>query len=80
MGYIQELRELVGHRKLIAAGARAVIRDESGAVLFQRRGDFKLWGLPAGAMELGESVWETLCREVMEETGLTVVRARPFAI
>lgn len=80
MGYIQELRELVGHRKLIAAGARAVIRDESGAVLLQRRGDFGIWGLPAGGVELGESVWDALCREVREETGLTVLRARPFAV
>jgi 8-oxo-dGTP pyrophosphatase MutT (NUDIX family) len=80
MDYIRELRAFVGHRPLIAAGARAVIRDASGAVLMQRRGDFKVWGLPAGAMEIGESVFETLCREVLEETGLIVVRARPFAI
>ena len=80
MGYIQELRAAIGHRPLIAAGARAIIRDASGAILMQRRGDFGIWGLPAGAMEIGESVYQTLCREVLEETGLTVVRARPFAV
>jgi 8-oxo-dGTP pyrophosphatase MutT (NUDIX family) len=80
MGYIEELRKVVGHRLLINAGIRAIIRDRSGAVLLQLRGDFKIWGLPAGGMELGESVWDALCREVREETSLTVLKARPFAI
>jgi 8-oxo-dGTP pyrophosphatase MutT (NUDIX family) len=80
MGYIQELRQFVGHRKLIGAGARAIIRNDAGHVLLQLRGDFGTWGLPAGAMELDESVWDALCREVREETGLTVLRARPFGI
>src|SRR4051794_17655217 len=57
MDYIWELRQVVGHRTLIAAGARAIIRNEAGDVLMQLRGDLKLWGLPAGGIELGESVW-----------------------
>ena len=80
MGYIEELRKLVGHRTLRGAGVRAVIRNDTGDVLLQLRGDFKLWGLPAGGIELDESVWDALCREVREETGLTVLRARPFGI
>src|SRR5688572_15234715 len=80
MGYIQDLREAVGHRTLRGAGVRAVIRNADGDVLLQLRGDFKLWGLPAGGIELDESVWDALCREVHEETGLTVLLARPFGI
>ena len=78
MGYIEELRKLVGTRTLINPGVRAVIRDETGAVLLQLRGDFRIWGLPAGGMELGESVQDAVRREVFEETGLTVIRARPY--
>lgn len=80
MGYMEDLRKLVGNQTLINPGVRAVIRDDTGAVLLQLRGDFGIWGLPAGGMELGEGVWDALCREVREETTLTVLRARPFAI
>lgn len=78
MGYVEELRKLIGTRTLIAPGVRAVIRDDTGAVLLQLRGDFRIWGLPAGGMELDESVQDAVRREVLEETGLTIVRARPF--
>ena len=80
MSYVEGLRQLIGHKKIINAGVRAIIRDEAGAVLLQKRGDFGTWGLPAGGMELDESVWEALCREVREETTLTVTRARPWGI
>ena len=80
MGYVEELRLLVGHRKLIMAGVRAVIRDDQGQVLLQMRGDFKIWGFPAGSVELEESSLDALRREVHEETGLTVLQARPFAV
>lgn len=80
MGYVEELRKLIGKQTLIMPGVRAVIRDESGAVLLQLRSDLKVWGVPAGSMELGESVQGALRREVYEETGLTVIRARPFGI
>lgn len=80
MSYIEGLRALIGHRRVLSPGVRAVIRDEVGAILLQRRGDFGTWGLPAGGVELGESVAAALRREVREETGLMVARAVPFAV
>ena len=71
MGYVEELRALVGHRRVILNGSVAVIEDAAGRVLLQRRSDGR-WGLPGGLMEQGESFEETARREVLEETGLTL--------
>ena len=54
------------------AAADAVLFDERGRVLLQRRADFGVWGLPGGALEVGESVDAGIRREVREETGFDV--------
>ena len=78
--YVGQLRRLVGSRMLLTPGVRALIRDESGRVLFIRRSDNDKWGMPAGGIELREMVLEALRREVKEETGLDVVSATLVAI
>jgi 8-oxo-dGTP pyrophosphatase MutT (NUDIX family) len=65
---------------LLFVGARCVLRDDTGRVLLIRRRDNGYWSLPAGAMELGESVGENAVREVFEETGLTPTALTPFAV
>lgn len=73
MGYIEELREIVGHRPLIFVGAVTVIIDEKERLLLQQRKfPSGVWGIPGGLMELGESTEDVARREVYEETGLSL--------
>ncbi|WP_270180623.1 NUDIX hydrolase [Alkalihalobacillus sp. CinArs1] len=73
MGYVEELRSLVGKRPLILVGSVVIIRNKEGAILLQQRNEKKKrWGLPGGLMEPGESTEETAIREAKEETGLRI--------
>ena len=72
MGYIQEIRALIGSRPLITVAAGVLITNANGHLLLQRRTDNELWGIPGGAMEIGETLEETARRETKEETGLDI--------
>lgn len=78
--YLGQLRAAVGNRMLITPGASAVIQDDNGQILLIQRSDNLEWAIPGGSMELGHSVYDTLVREVREETGLEVISATLFAI
>lgn len=56
----------------LVPAASAIISDEAGRILLQRRRDSGYWALPGGTMDLGESISQTVVREVKEETGLQV--------
>ena len=70
LGYILNLRKVVGNRPLIMPGAGVFIINEKNEILLEKRADNGMWDYPAGAMELGESFEECARREVLEETGL----------
>jgi 8-oxo-dGTP pyrophosphatase MutT (NUDIX family) len=78
--YVGELRKVLGNRRLIIPAIRAIIQDGDGRVLLIKRRDNGRWAFPAGSVEIDESVYGCLVREVKEETGLTVISATPFAI
>ena len=78
--YVGQLRKHVGNMKLIVPAARAIIRDNDGRILLVRRRDNRQWDLPAGGIELGESITDCLKREVKEETGLNIIEAVPMAL
>ncbi len=70
-GYIRGLRELVGRRLLLVPSVAVVARDGRGRLLMVRDRESGVWGLPAGAVEPGESPAAAAHREFMEETGVT---------
>ncbi|MCZ8533212.1 NUDIX hydrolase [Psychrobacillus psychrodurans] len=71
MGYIEDLRKIVGNHPLILVGVAVAVMNEKGELLLQKRSD-GIWGVPGGFMELGESTEETGRREVLEETGIEI--------
>jgi len=78
--YLQSIRSRVGPQCILLPGVRAIILNDRGEVLLQRRRDMDCWGLPSGSLELNETALEALKREVREETGLEVRQAEPMAL
>lgn len=50
----------------------AVVENDDGRILLIHKTDNQLWALPGGAHEPGESIRDTVVREVKEETGYDV--------
>ena len=56
----------------LLVGGSAVVVDDEGRILLQRRSDSGNWALPGGVMDIGETFAESVIREVKEETGFDV--------
>jgi ADP-ribose pyrophosphatase YjhB (NUDIX family) len=56
----------------IVVAVTAFILDESGQLLMIRRTDNDLYAIPGGAQEVGETISQTVVREISEETGILV--------
>lgn len=79
MGYIMDLRKLVGTRPLIMTGACVMVLNRDSLLLVKRT-DNGTWGLPGGSMEPGESLEKTAIRELYEEAGITARDLKLFDV
>ncbi|MEU1312176.1 NUDIX domain-containing protein [Streptomyces cinnamoneus] len=57
----------------VVPSVTAVVQDQKGNVLLIHKTDNDLWALPGGGHDVGESIEQTVIREVEEETGISVV-------
>ena len=56
----------------IVPSVTAIVPNDQGKLLVVHKTDNDLWALPGGAMDVGESMADTVVREVKEETGIDV--------
>lgn len=80
--YVRDLRTVLGQRPVNWAGAHALILNQQDEmqVLLQKRADTGEWGTPGGITELGESMEDTLRRELQEEAQIKPVVMQLFTI
>lgn len=78
--YIQEIRQLVGHRPLILNAAGAILVNDQQEVLLNLRTDTHNWSLPGGYLEYGETFDQACVREYKEDAGLDVEIVRPLGL
>lgn len=78
--YIKEMRKDIGHAPLMITACGVIIENDKGEILLQKRRDNACWGLPGGAMEIGEKFVEVARREVYEEAGIEIGEVALFGI
>ncbi|WP_217142931.1 NUDIX domain-containing protein [Streptomyces sp. AC627_RSS907] len=74
--FIRDLRASAGHQLLWLPGVTAVVFDDAGRVLLNRRSDNRRWSLIGGIPEPGEQPAACAVREVEEETAVRCVVER----
>ena len=79
-GYIKEMRKHIGHAPILTCACGVIIEDDDGEILLQRRRDNGCWAIIGGSMEMGETFEETVRRETMEESGLTLGKLEVFKL
>lgn len=71
-GYISEIRQLVGSRRLLIPSVTLCIFDDRGRLLLLRHDDGDLWSTPGGTIEPDESPAAAAVREAREELHIRI--------
>jgi 8-oxo-dGTP pyrophosphatase MutT (NUDIX family) len=74
--YIRQIRAKVGNEQLMSPAVWAIVVNEEGYILLQKRADNGRWAPPAGGVEPHESPTQAVVREVWEETDVLVEPVR----
>ncbi len=70
--YVRQLREHVGHARLLLPSVSVHVFDDTGRLLLVRQRDDGVWSTPGGVIEPDERPADAAVREAWEETGLLV--------
>lgn len=62
--YYKRLREKVGNELIFMPSVAAIVRNDSGEILFQNKRNGEKWSLPAGAIEPGEVPAQAVIRSM----------------
>ncbi|AIR96760.1 NUDIX hydrolase [Streptomyces glaucescens] len=74
--FLRTLRASAGHQLLWLPGVTAVVFDDAGRVLLNRRTDTRKWSVLGGIPDPGEQPAACAVREVHEETAVRCVPER----
>ncbi|WP_238859497.1 NUDIX domain-containing protein [Clostridium sp. YIM B02569] len=77
--YIKKLRKHIGNSPLLLVAAGAIIY-KNREILLQRRADSGKWAIHGGVLELGETVEETVKRELNEEIGINPIKLKFYKV